>query len=229
MTLTTKIINELRSMRNEHNIAGMKKFAIGNDNTLGISIPTLRQIAKQYKKNHELALALWQSHIHEAMLLAVFIADPKQVTPLLMDTWTRQFKSWDLCDQACGNLFHRTPFFIHKAFEYSYAQSEFVKRTGFVLMVAYTLHHKKADDNLCIDFLKRIEEEAYDERNFVKKAVNWCLRQIGKRNTYLHSLAIQTAIRIKNQNTPAARWISNNALRELHDPKIISRLKPQNV
>lgn len=222
------LLAHLKTLENKHNQEGMKRFAIGHGNTLGISIPVLRELAKVYKKKpgrHDTALALWDSGIHEAMILASMIDDPKLVTEKQMDAWTRDFQSWDLCDQTCGNLFHRLPFFLEKAFAYSHRKEEFVKRTGFVLMVQYTVHHKKADDALCLQFLQRIEEEAGDERNFVKKAVNWCLRQIGKRNLYLHAHAIACAERILLQGTTPARWIATNALRELRDPKIVARLK----
>jgi 3-methyladenine DNA glycosylase AlkD len=224
----SQIILQLQSLENEKAREGMKRFAIANDNALGINLPTLRQLAKEYKKlpdRHSIALELWQSHIHEAMILASMIDDAKLVTPQQMDDWTNAFYSWDLCDQTCCNLFQKTNFFLDKAFAYSHAQEEFVKRTGFVLMVQYVVHHKKADDHLCLQFLKRIEEEAWDERNFVKKALNWCLRQIGKRNAYLHPIAIASAERIALQNTKSAKWIAADALRELHSEAVIKRIK----
>ncbi len=223
------LLSHLKTLENKANQAGMKRYAIGNDNTLGISMPTLRGIAKQFKKHPEanaISHELWDSNIHEAMILASMLADPKLMTSSLMDRWTETFYSWDLCDQVCSNLFQKTSYFLDKAFEYSYRDEEFVKRTGFVLMVQYTLHHKKKPDDICLSFLQRIEEEAHDERNFVKKALNWCLRQIGKRNTYLHPFAIATAERIAQQESPSARWIGRDALRELQNEKIIQRLHP---
>lgn len=228
MTASQDLIKYLKTLENKKNQEGMKRFAIGRDNTLGIGIPVLRHIAKEYKNNpnrHAIALALWKSDIHEAMILASMIADPKLVNARLMDDWTNDFYSWDLCDQTCNNLFQKTNFFIDKAFEYSYSNKEFVKRTGFVLMVQYTVHHKKLSDDLCIQFLQRIEAESWDERNFVKKALNWCLRQIGKRNKFLHKKALESAYRILKQNTKSAKWIATDAIRELEDEKIIGRIK----
>jgi 3-methyladenine DNA glycosylase AlkD len=158
------------------------------------------------------------------MILASMLADPKQFSAEEMDSWTHQFYSWDLCDQVCTNLFHKTPYYLEKAFAYSYHSEEFVKRCGFVLMVQYTVHHKKESDEMCLQFLKRIEEEAGDERNFVKKALNWCLRQIGKRNAFLHPHALAAAHRILLQGSRSARWIANDAIRELESEAIIQRL-----
>jgi 3-methyladenine DNA glycosylase AlkD len=220
MKTSKQIITHLKSLENSKNQEGMKRFAIGNDNTLGISMPVLRTLSKDYKKlpnRHEVAMELWKSNIHEAMILASMLADPKLLTESEMDAWTHDFYSWDLCDQTCGNLFQKTDFFVSKAFEYSHADEEFVKRTGFVLMVQYGVHHKKADDYLCFKFLERIEEEAWDERNFVWKALNWLLRQIGKRNLYLYPHAMKTCEALIHQNTKSSRWIANDAKRELLD------------
>lgn len=227
MQTAKQILAHLHSLENEANQAGMKRFAIGNDNTLGISLAVLREMSKSLKKQsdrHELAKTLWKSNIHEAMILASMLADPKQFTAEEMDYWTRQFYSWDLCDQVCTNLFHKTPYYLEKAFAYSYDQKEFVKRCGFVLMVQYTVHHKKESDDMCLQFLKRIEEEAGDERNFVKKALNWCLRQIGKRNAFLHPHALAAARRILAQGSRSARWIANDAIRELESEAVKKRL-----
>lgn len=227
MQTAKQILAYLHSLENKANQAGMKRFAIGNDNTLGISLPVLREISKSLKKQsnrHALAKTLWKSNIHEAMILASMLADPKQFSAEEMDSWTHQFYSWDLCDQVCTNLFHKTPYYLEKAFAYSYHSEEFVKRCGFVLMVQYTVHHKKESDEMCLQFLKRIEEEAGDERNFVKKALNWCLRQIGKRNAFLHPHALAAAHRIFTQGSRSARWIANDAIRELESEAIIQRL-----
>lgn len=218
MHTANKILTCLKSFENKANQEGMKRFAIGNDNTLGVNMPILRDLAKEYKTlkdKHSIAFELWKSNIHEAMILASMLADPKQFTSDDMDAWTKQFYSWDLCDQTCGNLFQKTSYFLDKAFEYSYAKEEFVKRTGFVLMVQYVVHHKNAPDDLCLKFLQRIEEEAWDDRNFVRKALNWLLRQIGKRNLYLYPHAIRTCEVLIQQDTKSSRWIAKDALREL--------------
>jgi 3-methyladenine DNA glycosylase AlkD len=196
-------------------LSGMARFGIDSSKALGTPLPELRKIAKSIKKDHELALALWDTGIHEARIIASLVDDPAMVTPAQMDSWTNDFYSWDLCDQVCGNLFDRTPYVIEKALEYSLREEEFVKRTGFVLMAEYAVHHKTASDDIFIQFLPIIEREAWDNRNFVKKAVNWALRQIGKRNGALRPIAIACANNILQQNSKAAKWIATNALKEL--------------
>jgi len=211
------IIDHLKEKADAKYHAGMLRFGIDNKKALGVRIPELRKLAKIIKKDHELALQLWNTHIHEARILASLIADPKQVTPQLIDNWTKDFSSWDICDQACGNLFDRTPYAIDKALAYSKHEAEFVKRCGFVLMATLAVHDKKSGNAVFTQFFPVIEREAWDQRNFVKKAVNWALRQIGKRNQTLHALAIQCAERILLQESKAAKWIATDALRELSD------------
>lgn len=196
-------------------LAGMARFGIDSTKALGAPLPELRKIAKIIKKDHDLAQDLWDTGIHEARIIASLIDDPTKVTPTQMDSWTYDFYSWDLCDQVCGNLFDRTPFAIEKAMEYSWNNEEFVKRAGFVLMAEYAVHHKSASDEVFILFLPIIEREAWDNRNFVKKAVNWALRQIGKRSPALRAASIACANRILQQNSRSAKWIATNALNEL--------------
>jgi len=210
-----ELIAELKQSASPAYLAGMQRFGIDNTKALGIKVPLLRGIAKTIKKNHLLAQQLWDTGIHEARLLATMIDDPAQVTRQQMDNWVKDFSSWDVCDQACGNLFDRTPFAIEKALEYSTSEEEFIKRAGFVLMAEYAMHIKKAGDEVFIQFFPVIEREAWDERNFVKKAINWALRQIGKRNAHLKFAAIACAERILQQNTKAAKWIATDALKEL--------------
>jgi 3-methyladenine DNA glycosylase AlkD len=209
------ILRELRSHANPHNVAGMARFGINPHRTLGVSIPTLRRIARRTGPNRLLALQLWQSGIHEARILAGMIDEPARVTSRQMDAWARDFDSWDVCDQCCSNLFDKTPFAYRKAVAWSRRREEFVKRAGFVLMAALAVHDKLADDDAFLKFLPLIEREAADDRNFVKKAVNWALRQIGKRNARLRRHAIATARRIHRQDSRPARWIAGDALREL--------------
>jgi len=208
-------IDLLKQIANPVYLAGMKRFGIDDQTALGIPTPEVRKLAKVIKKDHALALALWDSNIHEARILATMIDDPKLVTPQQIDKWVADFNSWDICDQACGNLFDRTPYAMEKALQYSTAEEEFVKRAGFVLMAEYAVHDKKAADENFLALLPIIEREAWDERNFVKKAVNWALRQIGKRNETLKAAAIETADKILLQNTKSAKWIATDALREL--------------
>jgi 3-methyladenine DNA glycosylase AlkD len=210
-----EITDLLRQISNPVYLAGMKRFGIDDKTAFGIPTPELRKLAKVIKKDHSLALALWDTNIHEARILATMIDDPKLVTREQVDKWVSDFNSWDICDQACGNLFDRTPYAIEKALQYITAKEEFVKRAGFVLMAEYAVHDKKAPDESFLTLLPIIEREAWDERNFVKKAVNWALRQIGKRNDTLKIAAIETANKILLQNTKAAKWIATDALREL--------------
>ena len=214
------IITQLKQLADPKKLEGMKRYGIDNSAALGVSLPDIRLLAKSYKKQHELALELWQTGIHEARILASMVDDPAQVTPQQIDSWTNDFYTWDVCDQTCSNLFDRTPYALDKATEYSSSQKEFVKRAGFVLMACCAVHNKKADNMLFLPFLALIEREAWDERNFVKKAVNWALRQIGKRNVTLQQIAIETARRIALQPHKAAKWIAADALRELENRKL---------
>lgn len=212
------LLKQLRSLENKANQEGTKRFAVGNNNTLGIKVPVLRAMAKNVKKmahRHQVAADLWASGMHEAMLLAAFTDDPKHVSETQMDTWTEGIGSWDLCDHLCANLYYKTPFYLNKAFAYSYREEEFVKRTGFVLMLMYVQHNKIKDPATIARFLTRIEEEAHDERNFVKKALNWLLRTIGKRNQTFYPMAIACCERLIILNTSSSRWIARDALREL--------------
>ena len=209
-----ELIALLRSYANPANVAGMARFGINPQGTLGIPIPILRRIAKDVGRNQLLAEQLWSSGIHEARTLASLIAEPQCVTNKLMDRWVRDFDSWDVCDQVCGNLFRYSPLAWKKAQQWSHAKQEYVKRAGFVLMAGLTVADKQAVDAQFIPFLALIEREAYDERNFVKKAVNWALRQIGKRNAALCKRATATAHALLKQSSPSAHWIARDALRE---------------
>lgn len=218
------ILEGLQALSNPDNIAGMARFGINPQNTLGISIPTLRQIAKETGRDQPLAMELWDSGIHEARLLAGFIADPRQMSEALLDRWVQDFDSWDICDQTCG-LFARTPFAYAKALEWSASPETFVKRAGFVLMATLAVHDKHGPDERLAQFLPVIAREANDERNFVKKAVNWALRQIGKRSLSLNEQAIETARQIQRIDSKAARWVAADALRELTSPSIQARFQ----
>ncbi len=222
----SEIITELKSLANPDNVAGMARFGISPRGTLGVSIPALRKMAKRVGKNHDLALKLWESRIHEARLLAGFIDDPAMVTEAQMEAWAKDFDSWDVVDQVCSNLFDRTSFAYQKAMEWSGREEEFVKRAGFVLMAALAVHDKKAADETFLRFLPVIKRESDDDRNFVKKAVNWALRQIGKRNPRLLKAAMATAREIQKIDSRAARWIAADTLRELqaHTERTVPRL-----
>jgi len=193
----------------------MARFGINPKGTLGISIPTLRNLAKRFKLDHELAHQLWASGIHEAKILASMIDDPKKVTKEQMDEWVVQFDSWDVCDQVCMNLFDKTPYAYLKAAEWCEREEEFVKRAGFALMASLAFHDKNAPDESFEAFFPLILKHANDERNYVKKAVNWALRQIGKRNRQLRQKAIEVAQQMANLDSKAARWNAKDALQEL--------------
>jgi 3-methyladenine DNA glycosylase AlkD len=213
-------------MANPRNVEGMAAFGISSTNTLGISIPALRALAKRVGRDHALAQQLWDSGVHEARILAAMVDDPARVTKRQMDRWAVAFDSWDVVDGCCSDLFDKTPYAYEKAFQWSADKREYVKRAGFVLMAALAVHDKKASDADMLQFLPVIARESADERNFVKKAVNWALRQIGKRNRRLNAAAIKTAEQILKTDTRAGRWIARDALRELRGPAVQSRLKP---
>jgi 3-methyladenine DNA glycosylase AlkD len=221
----TEVIKKLRSWSNARNVAGMARFGISSSNTLGIPLPKIRALAKSIGKDHALALQLWKSGIHEARILATIIDDPRLVTEKQMEQWVRDFDSWDVVDQAAGNLFDKTPFAYEKAVEWTRRTREFEKRAGFSMMAYLAVHDKKAPDEKMTKFLPIIKKAADDERNFVRKAVNWALRQIGKRNKKLNRLAIKTAKEIQKVDSKSAHWIAADALRELQSPKTQARLK----
>lgn len=192
----------------------MARFGINPQNTLGISIPALRALAKDIGKNHALALQLWRTGIHEARILAGFIDDPKLVTRAQMNAWVKDFDSWDVCDQVCCFLFDQTPSAYAQSLQWTRSNKEFVKRAGFSLMAGLAWHDKIASDAKFSPFLKSIEAQAGDQRNFVKKAVNWALRQIGKRNPALGKKAYALARRLSQAHSPASRWVGRDALHE---------------
>lgn len=219
-----EILRRLKSHSNPEAVAGMARFGINPKNTYGVSIPVLRRMAKKIGKDHLLAQQLWESGIHEARILAGMIDDPEEVSARQMERWAGDFDSWDVCDQCCSNLFDKTKLAHRKAIEWSSRKEEFVKRAGFSLMAALAVHDKKATDAHFQSFLPIIKRESLDERNFVKKAANWALRQIGKRNPHLNRLAITTAREIQRSDSKAARWIASDALRELKSDTVRSRM-----
>ena len=218
-----QILAQLQSLANPSAVEGMVRYGINPENTLGISIPTLRAMAREIGKDHQLAEELWASGIHEARILASIIDDPHQVTEEQMERWVADFDSWDVCDQVCSNLFDRTTFAYQKAIEWSSGEAEFIKRAGFAMMAALAVHDKRAGDERFEPFFPIIVRQATDERNYVKKAVNWALRNIGKRNRHLNTRTIEIARKIEQIDSKVARWIANDALKELTDDRIQSR------
>jgi len=218
-----EIIAELKSMGNPQAAAGMTRYGIKADRALGIAIPGLQGLAKDVGKNHKLAGELWSCGIHEARILACMIDDPQQVTAAQLERWVKEFDSWDVCDQCCNRLIRKTKFAHQKALAWAQRPEEFVKRAGFVLMAVLAVHDKKATDRQFDAFFRLIEKEAVDGRNFVKKAINWALRQIGKRNMILNQKAIAVAEDIGRIDSKAARWVAGDALRELRSDNVQKR------
>jgi len=215
-----EIIERLEKLSKPEEVEGMKRFGISPKNTYGIRMPVLKKIAKDYKNNHDLALDLWKIDTRETRIIASLVDVPKMVTPEQMDQWADEFTYWEICDQCCINLFRKTDYAYDKIYEWSESEKEFVKRAGFALIAVLAVHDKKTDDKIFIDLLKLVKREATDERNFVKKAVNWALRQIGKKNTVLNKEAINVAKEIDKIDSKSAHWIAKDALKELTSEKV---------
>lgn len=195
---------------------------------LGITIPALRTLAKTLRPDHALALELWETGVHEARLLAGMVDDSALVTEAQLERWAGDFDSWDLCDGVCS-LFELTPFAWAKAVEWAGRDEEFVRRAGFTLIAYFAVHDKAAADDRFLALLPLIRAHADDDRNFVKKAVNWALRNIGKRNLTLNAAAIGTAEQIRLDGTRSGRWIASDALRELRSEGVQARLRRARV
>jgi 3-methyladenine DNA glycosylase AlkD len=219
------VIAEIRALGSEKTLAGMARYGINTERAFGVSMAALAPIAKRHKRDHALAVALWKTGWHEARILAVLVDDAKAVTSEQMDRWVADFDSWDLCDQACMKLFARTPFVAGKVAAWAGDEREFVRRAAFALIAGYTVHAKKAPGAAYIAFLPIIETHATDPRNYVRKAVNWALRQIGKRSLALHGPALALAERLAASEDRTARWIGRDAVKELSDPARIARLE----
>jgi len=208
----------------KRNVEGMARFGIRAKVVYGVSKPKLDEIVKRIGKNHSLGLALWETGIHDARLLGMLISRPEEVTKEQMERWVRDFDNWDVCDGTCCHLFAGSKPAWKKAFEWGRRKKEFEKRAGFALAAYLAVHDKAAADAPFLKYLRVIEREAWDERNFVRKAVNWALRNIGKRNRRLNREAIRSAERIRKEGTRAGRWIAADALRELRSEAVQQRL-----
>lgn len=209
------ILDEMRSLGNPNASREMARFGIHATNVIGLSVPQIRAIARRVGSDQELAGQLWATGIHDARILASLVGDPRKITRTTMDRWTGDFASWDICDACCCNLFDRTPYRWQKVRKWARNDGEFVRRAAFATLAGLAVHDKGAEDRLFLDALPLIEKYAFDDRNFVRKSVNWALRNIGKRNATLRPPAIACAQRIRAQGTRAARWIAADALREL--------------
>lgn len=221
---TKEIIKRLKTIADPKELENCKRLGINTKKALGISIWSLRKIAKEIGKDQALAEDLWRTDIHEARLLAGYIAEPDKISEAVIGQWVTDFDSWDLVDQVM-DVIALSPYGYKKAVEFSAREEEFVKRTGFVIMAGLAVFDKKAPDEKFTRFFPVIIRESTDERNFVKKAVNWALRNIGKRNKELNRKAVETAEKIAMIDSKTAKWIASDALRELKSEKIQICLK----
>lgn len=221
----TEIMQLLQTQHDPKAIAGMARYGINPSKVYGVPISKLNILAKEVGRDHELAQQLWASGVHDARMLACLIDNPKEVSEAQMEHWVMDFDSWALCDSCCGHLLDKTELAYQKAVEWTGRDTEMVKRAGFALMANLAVHDKKTNDTAFVQFLTFIKKESTDDRNLVKKAVNWALRQIGKRNRLLNQSAIETAREIQEIDSKSARWISSNALRELTSESTQHRLR----
>lgn len=218
------IMARLEPLRNEANLAGMARYGITINKALGVTMPVLHELRREAKGDHPLALALWQEGYRETRILAALVDDYRQVTEEQMEEWVKDFDSWEVVDQVCTKLFWRTPWAVAKVYEWAEREAEYERRAGFVLMCGLAVHHKKLPETELLAFLPLIEQYSTDPRNFVKKAVNWALRQIGKRSLSLHTPALHLAASLARSQDKTARWIGRDAQKELEKPDLIARL-----
>lgn len=219
------MLSRLEALADPQRVEAMPRFGVRAQRAFGVSVPALRKLAREFRYEHALAQRLWDTGIHEARALAAMIDDPALVTEEQLERWAADFSSWDICDCCCGDLFWRTPFAYPKALEWARRDEEYVKRAGFSLMAALAREDKRAPDARIAEFLPAIAAAANDERNFVKKAVSWALREVGKRSPALNSQAIATAQQLRQRASRSARWIATDALRELTGEAVQGRLR----
>jgi 3-methyladenine DNA glycosylase AlkD len=219
-----EVLNILKKLGDPRNVEGMARFGIKPAVALGVPKPALRKLAKDLGQDHHLAQQLWASGIHESRVLASMVDDPVKVTGAQMEAWANDFDNWDICDQCCLNLFWKTASAYEKAEKWSANGGEFVKRAGFALMASLAIHDKKEGDAAFGRLLTIVKREAADDRNYVRKAVSWALRQIGKRNAGLRQKAIEVALELQQAEPKSARWIGSDALRELSSEAVRRRV-----
>ena len=222
-----RLLLRLKRMGSRRNVEGMGRFGIRPRVAYGVSLADMRTLAKKMGRNHRQALALWETGVHEARMLAALTADPAEATRAQLETWAADFESWDICDTCCGSFIDKTPWAWSLADEWSRRDAEFVKRAGFALMAWLAVHYKAAPDRQFLPFFRRIREEAGDGRNYVRKAVNWALRQIGKRSPRLGRVALAEARRLRKMDSKSARWIGSDAERELTAKSASSAAHPK--
>ena len=227
MTLEARVQSALTWLKAHSTKAtrdGMARYAIPSDHAYGVAMKDIKALGAQIGRDHALALALWDTGVYEARMLASFVGDPAQLTAAQMDRWCKDFDNWAFCDAMSFNLFDRSPHAWAKVAQWSKRRNEFEKRTAFALLWSLSVHDKTAGDEAFIDGLAIIEREAEDERNFVKKAVNMALRAIGKRNRALHAAAVAVARRLADSENATAKWVGKDALRELTSPGVKKRV-----
>ncbi len=190
----------------------------------GVSMTTMKSLARRLGKNHDLALALWETGWYEARILTSFVDEPMKVTPAQMDAWAREFDNWAICDSICFHLFDKSPHAWKKISAWARRKDEFVKRAGFALLAAVALHDRKADDSQFLKSLAIIDREAHDNRNFVKKGVSWALRTIGHRNRALHKASLELGEKLAGSDDPARRWVGKDVLRDITRPQILKKV-----
>lgn len=220
-----RALRELKRHGSPRNIEGMARYGIRPKVAYGVPAPAVRALARKLGRDHALALELRGSGVFEARALAALVEDPKALTSKEMERWVREFESWADCDSTCLALFWKTPFAFEKARVWAKRGPEIQKRAGFAMMAALAVHDKRPEDREFLRFLPLLEAASTDERNLVKKAVNWALRQVGKRNVRLNREAIRTARRISKRSSKVARWIASDALRELESPRVQARVQ----
>ena len=225
MASVKDVLDKLQSKAQPEQLKGMAKYGMAVEQRLGVSVPDMRKLAKEIGRDHKLALDLWRTGIAEARIVAGMVGDSAKLTEEQMEDWVKDINSWDVCDQVCDNLFEKNQLAWKKIVDWSEREEEFVKRTAFSLIACLAWHDKKASDEKFIELFPVIIRGATDERNFVKKAVNWALRNIGKRNLNLNRAAINAAKEIQRLDSKAARWVASDAIRELESESIQKRLR----
>jgi 3-methyladenine DNA glycosylase AlkD len=220
-----EVLEMLKAKAEPDQLEGMKRYGMTVEKRLGVSVPEMRKIAKQLGKDHLLAQGLWQTGIVEAMIVASMVGEPEKVSGQQMEAWVKDINSWDVCDQVWMNLFEKAPLAWRKVFDWSGRKEEFVKRAAFALLACLAWHDKEAPDDAFTRLLPLIKAGADDDRNYVKKAVSWALRNIGKRNANLRAAALQTAEELKEMGSKNARWIANDTIRDLASETAMRRLE----
>ena len=225
MVSVEEVIKKLEAKARPDQLEGMARFGMATERRLGVSIPDIRKMSKELGKDHKLAIQLWETGIPEARILAAMIDEPDKLSEAQMEDWVKGINSWDVCDQVCQNLFEKSPLAWKKVTDWSKREEEFTRRTAYALLACLAWRDKDARDAEFIKLLPVVKRGATDERNFVKKAVNWALRNIGKRNPNLNKAAIESAKEIQQIDSKAARWIASDAIRELESEAVQDRLK----